>query len=159
MPVRRWNSRACHSMAAARPISSSTSGRSPDAMRRTEWMMRSIAWAIAWVFSRHRRGVVGAVPLGKRADVELEAGERLAQLVVDLARDVDAFLLAHRLQVCRERPQVLLRGAQPLLREGALRELGVEHPVHVVQAHEDRELRAQHLGARGSSRWSHRPAR
>ena len=51
IPVRRENSRPCHSMAAASPISSSTSGRRPEAMRRTEWMMRSICWQSPFVAS------------------------------------------------------------------------------------------------------------
>jgi hypothetical protein len=73
----------------------------------------------------------------------------VAQLVVDLAGDVDAFLLANRLQVRGERPQVLLGAAQPLLGQRALGELRGEHAVHVVQAHEHRELGAHHLGDHG----------
>ena len=80
--------------------------------------MRSIAALSPCCLSRRASRVLGEI-LRERGEVELQARERLAQLVVDLARDVDALLLAHRLQVPGERAQVLLRGAQALLGEGA----------------------------------------
>src|SRR5690606_2165521 len=51
--------------------------------------------------------------LGLRAmrdprDVELERGERLAELVVDLACDVRALLLAHRLETLRQRARLIV---------------------------------------------------
>src|SRR6185436_393797 len=68
----------------------------------------------------------GAQPLGNRArgfgavggesgKIELEAGERLAELVVDLARDARALLLPDVLQIDGERAQLLVRLSQALL--------------------------------------------
>src|SRR5438046_7496225 len=50
-------------------------------------------------------GIAGAAVLGP-GDVELQGGERLAQLVVNLPRDPGAFLLTRLLEPGREGPQL-----------------------------------------------------
>jgi hypothetical protein len=43
-------------------------------------------------------------------DIHLEHRQQLAQLIVDLARDADPLLLARRLEMRRELPELLARG-------------------------------------------------
>src|SRR4051812_38892559 len=57
----------------------------------------------------HHLVTLGQTPLHPR-DVELESRQRLAELVVNLARDTGTLFLAHLLQARSERPQLLAGG-------------------------------------------------
>ena len=132
MPVRRWNSRACHSMAAARPRLSRTLGpelrgdtahgveRAVDALqRRSE--------------SLGRLGVPAADARSQPGEVDAEAGEGLAQLVVDLAGDALPLLLAHRLLLRRQGAELLARLLRGVLGVPALGDI-VCHRQHAELA-------------------------
>ena len=122
--TRAWRSR-CERSAAARPRSSSCGGR-----RLSEsWRTRS---SVCCTVSTHlvdarARGelVAGA---RERLQLDLQRGERLADVVVQVARQAPALLFLHFEQAARQR-------AQPLVRKLEL----------AVQALE-RLLRAQALG-------------
>ena len=142
-PVRFWNSVICQAIAATRPMSSSTSGRSPVEILRTVRIVSSTVRPIASVFSS---SVVSTQALGEPDDVHLQPGEHLAELVVDLARDVRALLLAHGDHMVGERTQPLLRLAQLLLGLATLGDLARQLGVLAVQLDEHRNLGQQHLG-------------
>jgi hypothetical protein len=59
-------------------------------------------------------------PVHEPRQVHLESGQRLSQLVVDLARDARLLLFPHRLQVRGERPQRSLGFPQLFLRQPAV---------------------------------------
>ena len=127
-PVRCWKSRACDAMAAASPMSSRIAGRSIDDTRRAVSSVWSTRASIAWARSST---TAAAAPASVRwpsqpADVQLQRGQRLADLVVDLARDHAALLLAYRVHPGGQRPQLLVRGAQLLLGLDLLRHVGEE---------------------------------
>jgi hypothetical protein len=54
-------------------------------------------------------------PAGEPGEIELDRGERLAELVVKVAGDARALLLPRRLEPLGERPQSLLAGLEPSL--------------------------------------------
>nr|WP_308419599.1 hypothetical protein [Chitinimonas koreensis] len=75
----------------------------------------------------HRR--FGRQALSEPADVHLERGQRLAQLVVQLARDAALFLLAHGMGRRRHRLHLLLGVAQRLLGADPLGDVAQDHGV------------------------------
>ena len=106
--VRLSTSWASHSMAAPRPRSSRMLGRSSDEMRRTQRMVSFTSSTRA--ATRATASWLLRIDLAvEESQVHAHAGQRLAELIVDLARDAHAFLLAYRLDVGRERAQLLAR--------------------------------------------------
>ena len=61
------------------------------------------------------RVIIAAQPAADFRDVHLERGQRLAELVVDVAREAAALLLAHGVEPRRQLAQIDLRFGQPRL--------------------------------------------
>ena len=82
------------------------------------------------------------------SQLQLQPGERLAQFVVHLARNADAFLLAHVLQIDRERAQLLVRLAKLLLGLPALGPLPGLAQGAMNRGHQPRQPMLEHVVGR-----------
>ena len=145
-PVRRSNSCACHSIAATSPGRRGCWAEDRWRSGAPSRSSPSIRTMIDCTRSDHLgRSVHSAL---EPREVELEPGQRLAQLVMDLARDTGALLLPHELQPRRQRAQ---------LRAGAPRLLVGLFPLRDVGGHREQARFSAHVDHLGGDRGGARP--
>ena len=95
------------------------------AIRCTDWMAVSTSRRRTAAFSLCRIGRLHLV--AERRQFEFHAGQFLSEFIVDLARNPDAFLLAHKFQAGGQISELVMRERQLLLRPLAFGDVDEDH--------------------------------